>query len=372
MATRSPALQRRFSLPVLAEQLRGTLFLEREVRSVLNPPESTGIGCWSFNPYVGCEFGCSYCYARFAHRYVTERARDEGLIDGATFRLLRGPRGVEGFEKNIFVKRSESVLRALERDLARIASRSCGIPARETLVIGTATDPYQPAERKFGITRAVLERLRTAFPLRLEIITKSPLVVRDVALLRELSHRHLLSVNISIISSSRSLIRLFEPRSPMPHARLRALGQLTRAGINAGILVAPVLPGISDRVGLLRKLLEAAKHQGACYARCGALRLYPAVRPLVLPILERRFPRLADRYRQAYTGSGAAPSAYAAALKRRFETIAREVGLPTADPLDASGWAELEIQLALPLVQSGSRGDSEAAALIPSGASTGR
>ncbi|GIW52847.1 MAG: hypothetical protein KatS3mg081_2202 [Gemmatimonadales bacterium] len=370
--TRLVAPQRLASLPVLGRQLRGTLFLEHEARSVLNPPESTGIGCWSFNPYVGCEFGCSYCYARFAHRYVTERARDGGLIDAATFRNLRGRRGVEGFEKNIFVKRSESVLRALEHDLSRIAARSRGIPAKETLVIGTATDPYQPAERKYGITRAVLQRLRTAFPLRLEIITKSPLVVRDIPLLCELKQRHRLSVNISIIAASRSLIRLFEPRSPMPHARLRALARLTAAGINAGVLVAPVLPGITDRVSSLRKLLEAAKEHGACYARCGPLRLYPAVRPLLLPILERRFPRLADRYRRAYTGSGTAPPAYAAALKCRFEKIAREVGVSTVDPLDASGWAEFEIQLALPLGQSGSRGASGAAALMPSGASTER
>lgn len=344
--------QRSSSLPVLGAQLRGTLFLAHDVRSVLNPPESTGIGCWSFNPYVGCEFGCSYCYARFAHRYVTERARNGGLIDGATFRRLRGPQGVEGFEKNIFVKRPEAVLRALEHDLARIAARSAGIPARETLVIGTATDPYQPAERKFGITRRVLERLRTAFPLRLEIITKSPLVVRDIPLLCELSQRHLLSVNISIIATSRSLIRCFEPRSPLPHVRLRALGRLTGAGINAGILVAPVIPGVTDRVVVLRKLLEAAKQKGARYARCGALRLYPAVRPLVLPILERHFPHLADRYRRAYAGSGWAPSAYASALQRRFRQIAREVGVPTTDPLDGSAWEEQQIQLALPLAKS--------------------
>ncbi len=366
------ASQRPAFLPVLGAQLRGTLFLEHDVRSVLNPPESTGIGCWSFNPYVGCEFGCSYCYARFAHRYVTQRAREGGLIDAPTFRRLRGRRAVEGFEKNIFVKRPAAVLRALERDLARITARCGGVPARETLVIGTATDPYQPAERKFAITRTVLERLRSAFPLRVEIITKSSLIVRDIPLLRELSQRHLLSVNISIIAASRSLIRLFEPRSPMPHARLRTLGRLAAAGINAGILVAPVIPGLTDRVFVLKKLLEAAKREGACYARCGALRLYPAVRPLVLAILESRFPRLADRYRRAYTTSGAAPSPYAAALQSRFQQLAREVGVPTADPLDRSAWEGHQIQLDLPLAQSGSRGGSEPAALISSGARTER
>jgi DNA repair photolyase len=372
MASQLQSLQRGKPLAVLGQQLRGTRFWEHEVRSVLNPPESTGIGCWSFNPYVGCEFGCSYCYARFAHRYLTERSREAGLIDGTTLRELRGPRGVEGFERNIFVKRRQSVLRALEHDLARIASRSGGVPARETLVIGTATDPYQPAERKFEITKAVLERLRTTFPLRLEIITKSPLIVRDIPLLLELSRRHRLSVNLSIIAASRSLIRLFEPRSPMPHARLRALGRLTRAGINAGILVAPVIPGVTDRARVLRKLLEAAKEERARYARCGALRLYPAVRSLVLPILERRFPRLAARYHEAYSGSSAAPSAYAAALELRFQRIAHEVGVPTTDPLDDSSWAGPEIQLALPLDQSGSRGDSRALAPIPNGASTER
>lgn len=339
----------RGTLPVLGQQLRGTAFWEHEVRSVLNPPQSTGIGCWSFNPYVGCEFGCSYCYARFAHRYLTERARDGGMIDSATFGKLRGARGVEGFEKNIFVKRRESVLRALDRDLARVAARSAAAGTPETLVIGTATDPYQPAERKFRLTRTVLSRLLSAPPLRLEIITKSPLVTRDIGLLKELSGRHRLSINLSLIAASAPLIRIFEPRSPLPHTRLRALGQLTTAGLNAGILVAPVLPGITDRVSVLRQLLEAAARHGACYAKAGPLRLYPAVRPLLLPILERRFPRLAASYRQAYRTSASAPRQYGLALRRRFEKLAREAGVPTSDPLDRSEGAPARWQLDLPL-----------------------
>lgn len=315
-------------LPVLDERQRGTRFLSHRVRSVLNPPESTGIGCWSLNPYVGCEFGCTYCYARFAHRYVVERARDGGRITAEEFGELRGECGFEGFEHQIFVKHKAEVLAALERDLARVVARyrrSAGAP----VLIGTATDPYQPAERRFGITRAVLERLAQAPALELRLITKSPLVTRDLGLLAALSARHRVSVHISLISTSRLLIRAFEARSPMPHTRLRALRRLADAGINAGLLIAPVLPGITDGVSHLRGLLAAAKQHGARFAHPSPLRMYRAVRPVFLPALERHFPALVPRYLAAYRQSEEAPQAYAKALGRRLAQLAREVGLPT-------------------------------------------
>lgn len=317
-------------LSVLERRLRGTRFLSQPVGSVLNPPESTGIGCWSLNPYVGCEFGCSYCYARFAHRYLVERARDAGRVGAEEFRQLRGESGFEGFERQIFVKDRPGVLAALERDLPRVLARYRR-GEHHPILIGTATDPYQPAERRYRVTRAVLSRLARVSSLNLALITKSPVVVRDLELLARLGQRHHLTVHLSLISTSRRLIRWFEPRSPLPHARLGALRKLTQAGVNAGLLVAPILPGITDGERHLRSVLVAARRHGARFAHPSPLRMYRAVRPVFLPVLERRFPKLMSRYQAAYRRAENAPQAYSRALTARFARLAREVGLPTDD-----------------------------------------
>src|SRR6266702_6794255 len=146
------------ALPVLDERLRGTKFVELAPRSVLNSPQQTGVDFWSLNPYIGCEFGCTYCYARYAHRYAVERAHDAGRLSDEEFVEFRGPHGWEAFEQRVFVK--HQLLGALEADLRRYW-RSLGPTARPAapIVIGTATDPYQPAERRFRLTRGILERL---------------------------------------------------------------------------------------------------------------------------------------------------------------------------------------------------------------------
>jgi len=224
-------------LSVLDERLRGTRFVSLAPQRVLNPPSQTGMDFWSLNPYVGCEFGCSYCYARYAHRYVVERAHRAGKLTDAELADYRGPHGWEAFERRIFVK--ERILGALETDLRRL-------PPGQTVVIGTATDPYQPAERRFRITRAVLGRLASCEGLSVGIITKSPLVARDVDVLRRLQERNALEVYVSLITVDAELVRTLEARSPLPAVRLRGLAKLTSAGINAGLIVAPVLPGITD------------------------------------------------------------------------------------------------------------------------------
>ena len=271
---------------------------------------------WSVNPYVGCEFGCTYCYARYAHRYVVERAHDAGKLTGPELAEFRGAEGWEAFENRIFVK--EGALAALERDLHRYF-RSADPSAREPvpIVIGTATDPYQPAERQFRLTRAVLERLAACERLSVGIITKSPLVTRDLDVLLRLQAKNDLEVHVSLIAVDAPLIRKVEARSPVPAARLRALQKLTGAGVNAGLIVAPVLPGITDDVPHLEALFRAARVAGARFVHAGPLRLYPAIRDRFLPVLDRFFPAMAARYRRAYARHGAAPRAYAAALNRR-------------------------------------------------------
>lgn len=302
---------------ILDERLRGTRFVALTPHRVLNPPSQTGMDFWSLNPYVGCEFGCSYCYARYAHRYVVERAYDAGKLSSADFADFRGPHGWEAFERRIFVK--EQVVGALDADLRRV-------PPGETIVIGTATDPYQPAERRFRVTRAVLERLARCEGLSVGIITKSPLVARDVDVLRRLQERNALEVYVSLISVDVALIRTLEARSPTPAVRLRALAKLVAAGINAGLIVAPVLPGITDDMPHLEALFQAAREAGAMFLHAGPLRLYPAIRDRFLPLLDEHFPQIAARYRRAYAKRSSAPRAYAHALSRRIRRLQARFG----------------------------------------------
>src|SRR5213592_2441567 len=250
------------ALPVLDQRLRGTTFVALAPRSILNSPQQTGVDFWSLNPYIGCEFGCTYCYARYAHRHTVERAHDAGKLTDEEFLEFSGPHGWEAFEKREFVK--EQLLVALERDL-RIYFRSFGPTDRPPAptVIGTATDPYQPAERHFRLTRGILERLARCEGLNLGIITKSPLVARDRDVLRRIQERSDLEVHISLTTVDVALIRQVEARSPMPAVRLRALRRLADSGIRVGLIVAPVLPGITDDVPHLEALFQAAREAGA-------------------------------------------------------------------------------------------------------------
>ena len=315
------------ALAVLDERLRGTKFVQLAARSVLNSPQQTGVDFWSLNPYVGCEFGCTYCYARYAHRYVVERAHDAGRLSDAEFREFRGPHGWEAFERRIFVK--EGLRGALERDLQRYfrSSGTSGVAAAP-IVIGTATDPYQPGERRFRATRQVLERLARCEGLNIGIITKSPLVARDIDVLQRIADKSDLQVHVSLTTVDAAIIRRLEARSPMPAARLRALRKLTAAGVNAGLIVAPVLPGITDDVPHLEALFQAAREAGARFVHAGPLRLYPAVRDRFLPVLDAHFPQLGERYRRAYARASGAPRPYAAALRRRVRWLQRRFGFP--------------------------------------------
>ena len=310
------------SIPVLDERMRGTKFVSLPAKSILNSPQQTGMDFWSINPYVGCEFGCTYCYARYAHRYVVERARDAGRLSDETFTEFRGREGWEAFERRIFVK--ERLLGALDADLRRyFRTAEPGAP----IVIGTATDPYQPGERRFRLTRSILERLASFEGLSIGIITKSPVVARDVDVLQRLARRSHVEVYVSLITVDAELVRKVEMRSPLPAARLRALRKLTTAGINAGLILAPVLPGVTDDLPHLEALFAAARDAGARFVHGGPLRLYGAVRDRFLPVLAEHFPDLVERYRKAYTESNA-PSEYAGALKNRLRKLQKRFGFP--------------------------------------------
>ena len=311
-------------LPVLDHKQRGTDFIRLHVKSVLNSPESTGMSFWSLNPYVGCEFGCSYCYARDTHKWVTERTegRNDGTTDGTagedvpSFRHSVSPS--ELFEHRIYVK--DDIARVIQRTLE--PSKVGDTP----IVIGTATDPYQPAERQFFLTRRVLEAFRGFKGLTISITTKSALVARDVGLLVELAKRHDVSVNISIISADPVLVRQVEPKTPLPHARLRALRTLVQAGIEAGILIAPILPGLTDTWTSLASLMEAARDAGARFACGHALRLGSVTRARFIPLLHDTFPMLAPRYERHYSGRNNASREYKKALSRRLRLLREAYG----------------------------------------------
>jgi DNA repair photolyase len=300
------------ALPVLDERSsRGARFIGLPVSSVLNTPASTGMDFWSINPYVGCEFGCTYCYARDTHRWTMERRGS-----GAAGQL--SPE--EAFEKEILVKTDVAQVLARTLNPARLAGHS--------LVIGTATDPYQPAERQFRLTRQILEVLRSYHGLSIEIITKSSLVTRDLDVLQALSARNEITVNISLATADARLARLLELRSPVPAARLRALRRLIEGGVYAGLLVAPIIPGVTDDWPGLARLMEAAKDAGARYVVGSALRLGPAARHRFLPFLTQEFPALAERYRRHYAGKDYVSQEYQDALTRRLRLLKQTYGFP--------------------------------------------
>src|SRR5688500_13725374 len=302
------------------ERERGTAFISIASRSVLNSPAATGMSFWSVNPYIGCEFGCTYCYARDTHRYAVERESNRAETEGAVTPManLASLPPWLAFERRILVKREAGAVLARALDPARLAG--------DTLTIGTATDPYQPAERRFRVTRGILEALTAYRGLSIAIITKSPLVLRDIDLLRRLAERGRLRVNLSLITLDARLARRLESRTPVPGARIRALERLHAAGIPTGLYIAPVLPGITDGHPALERLFAAARAAGASYVMGSSLRLGPAARARFLPHLEREFPRLAERYRRHYARAVAAPARYRTALAARIEALRARYG----------------------------------------------
>src|SRR5579862_3364472 len=284
-------------------------------QSVLNTPEATGMGYWSINPYVGCAFGCAYCYARFTHRYVADRTPLEG---NALPPWL-------AFERQIIVKRNAP---QVLRDTLRYGSdRLQGLVKGEALVLGTATDPYQPAERRFRITRGILEVLAEHGKMRIVIYTKGPLVTRDIDVLTRIARNSRITVHVSLITADRDLARRLEPRSPTPDARLKAAGRLAEAGVDVGINVAPVLPGITDDPVLLDALLSRIAAAGVKKIFADSLRLRSDARKRYLPLIESEFPDLGPRYRATYAKGHSVGDRYRAGMHRVIAKLCDKHGI---------------------------------------------
>ena len=247
---------------------------------------------WTINPYRGCEFGCRYCYARYTHEFMEMR-------DGMEF------------EQKIYVKQHAAGL--LRQDLRRVKPH-------ESIALGTATDPYQPAERRYEITRGILQEFARHRGFELGIVTKSNMVVRDVDLLREVARANKLSVHITITTLNTDLARILEPRAPRPDLRLDAVRTLASAGLRVGISCSPVVPGITDAPRDLEAVIQAAADSGADYVFANPLFLKPCSAAIFLPFLEQNFPHLAASYRERYQDRAFLPPAYA---KRLSELIRR-------------------------------------------------
>ena len=236
----------------------GVIYREITVKSALTRVQGMPFA-WSLNPYYGCERACVYCFARDYH---ARRGRDTGA----------------GFDREIDVKINFPDL--LAHELRRLRKR-------ETVALGTATDPYQQCEGRYRITRQTLEAL-VASPLPLVVITKGSMVVRDIDLLARLD----VKVCVSIGTVSAELARSSEPHASPPQARLEAVRRLVSAGIDAGVLAAPILPGLSDSEESLDAVAAAAARSGATFFSTRPLKLDPSVKPHYVAFLSEHFPTL--------------------------------------------------------------------------------
>jgi len=252
---------------------------------------------WAINPYRGCEFACKYCYARYTHEFMELR---EGV----------------DFERKIFVKQHAANL--LRQELKKVKPG-------ESIAIGTATDPYQPAERRFEVTRGILEEFARHSGLKVGIVTKSNLVVRDVELLRQIAVNNRVFVHLTITTVNTDLARILEPRAPRPDLRLEAVKQLNLAGIDAGVNLAPVLPEITDSPRDLEAVVKAAAEAGATHVFANPLFLKPCSAAVFLPFVQEHFPALVESYRRRYADRAFLPKGYVerlsslvAALRQKY------------------------------------------------------
>ena len=282
----------------LLEAKRQVDYLEIPARSILNRTKPNMPFRWTINPYRGCEFGCKYCYARYTHEFMELDAHE--------------------FEDRIYAKAASAHL--LRQELRRI-------PREDRIALGTATDPYQPAERRYLRTRAILEVFAAERGRHLGIISKADLIVRDLDLLREIARGNVLGVSLTITTLDEKLARLLEPRAPRPALRLEAVSRLAAAGIQVGVMPNPIMPGITDGERSLDRLAKAARDAGAVSFGGGPLFLMPSAQKVFLPFLEREFPRLVERYRQLFAHSAYLGRDYKDALRTKVHRVRARYGL---------------------------------------------
>ena len=263
---------------------------------------------WMINPYRGCEFACKYCYARYTHEFMEMR---DGL----------------DFERKIYVKQHSAWL--LRQELKHVR-------AGQSIAIGTATDPYQPAERKFGITHAIMEEFARHEGLSLGLVTKSNLILRDLDLLRAISLKNRLSIHITVTTTHTDLARILEPRAPRPDLRLKAVKELVAAGIHTSVNCAPVLPGITDSPADLEKLVRASAEAGARSVAAIPLFLKPCSEKVFMPFLEQNFPHLVESYKTRFANRAFLPAEYGRRISALVKKLTKKYSLGTR-PMKTTG-----------------------------------
>lgn len=280
--------------------VRGVRYEETRAKSVLNPVQGMGFR-WSANPYRGCTHGCHYCFARRYHTYLELGAGDD-------------------FSSVIFVKvNAPEVVRA---ELARPTWR------REAVAIGTATDPYQPIEGRYRLTRGVLEALAAA-ATPASVVTKGTMVVRDRDVLAELGRRAGATVCMSVTTLDIERWRRLEPGTPAPAQRLRAVATLASAGIAVGVLLAPIIPGLTADRANLQAVIRAAADHGARFLGTRVLHLRPEVKAHFTGFLGAEAPELLPLYRRLYPGDRAyAPGRVEAEIGTLVGELRERYGLP--------------------------------------------
>ncbi len=253
---------------------------------------------WSINPYRGCRHACVYCYARPTHQYL-------------------GLNGGEEFEEIIFAK-----VNAPEVARAELGRRTW---QGENVVVGTATDPYQQAESSYRLTRGILEAFRdNRNPV--SITTKSPMILRDLDVLADLVPYADVTVCMTITTLDEKLWKQIEPTTSKPSKRLETIRTLSRYGINVGVLLCPVLPGLTDDLPHLEEVVAASAEHGARFLSSQVLRLGPGISDYYLPFIERDYPKLMKSYQGLYRGNYA-PQYYAETIKQRVDDLRSKYGL---------------------------------------------
>ena len=257
---------------------------------------------WMINPYRGCEFGCKYCYARYTHEFMELR-------------------DVDAFEKKIFVK---------SFDPRRFLGELRKLPVGESIAIGTATDPYQPAEARYGVTRAMWEQFARTAGFRIGLVTKSDLVTRDAGVIASASRRHAVTIVVTITTLARDLAGALEPLAPRPELRLRAIRTLARAGIRVSVNLAPVLPLINDSEASLDAVAKAAAEAGAVSLGANVVYLKDCAKSIFFPFLEAQFPALAGRYQERFRNNAFLRGTYPEMIRERVGRIRRKYGLDSS------------------------------------------
>lgn len=266
---------------------------------------------WSINPYRGCAHGCSFCYARAFQSFIGRTADDE-------------------FQHHIIVKANAA--EALEAQLSKLARRWKGdldaVRHHVGLVaIGTATDPYQPVERKAMITRQCLHVLAN-YGIPVTITTRSPLILRDLDLLTKMN---VSSINISMNSLRREIVRKLEPATPFPMKRIETVQQIRDRGLAAGVFIAPILPYLTDSLEDMEALLMTARRHNASFAMTSLLRLSPDVKVWFFQSLQKHYPQLIAKYAELYR-SAYADRSYAEPLMKQIRALTAKYGLSNALP----------------------------------------